>query len=1026
MTDGLGEQSLDAASAAFVDWMDRQVTSAGRGDGLMELDVDPARTFWLGRLAPEASVQSSGLGERGERLDPCAVGMRVAPVAAAPWSLIATVGMTAWIKDPAGSGDDAMWQKLAPVRADVSCRLNADEIEASFGREELAEALTQAGAEGLSAEVRVELERHHGRPELVVTLVNTSPEPDVGRSSDAHLFETSLGIAELPTEPFLLASLPDSYRYERRVPALGINCGVDVRHGPQQLVTTDTVVADRGRPAYWNSSSPAPDLSFSALAANPLPSLRQLVELLSEWNEEHWGAELQRRADAEEWEPLTRERAAADRAEVVDESDRLRRGIEILADPEHDSVLQAFRAMNRSMAHASRGKYDRWRPFQVGFLLGTLRYLVEPQEENEIVDTVWFATGGGKTETYLGLLLMNAFHDRLTGKSTGLTAWSRFPLRMLSLQQTQRFADALAGAELVKRSLKIPGAPFSLGFFVGQAGTPNRLKLEPEEGDPSVYDEAMPRHYQVLLQCPFCFSSAIEMRFDRATWRLVHACTAEGCPWTRPELPFYVVDEEIYRFLPTVVIGTLDKAASIAIQAAMRGLVGPPSGLCKGQGHGYTYAIRGSKPNGCLVPGCTASVGPLPQVPELYAPRLRLQDELHLLRDSLGAVDSHYESLLDHLQGFYTSDRAKVVASSATLQGYQRQVDILYQRSGRVFPQPGPSSDQSFWSRDTRRPLRRFVAVAPRGLTLEFVNDRIVAVVQQSVRRLIEGPEREIVLAEAGIEARHGDDLLRLYGTTVVYGSTLYDVEASMRSLDSNVDVAPMNSAMLTGQTDFDDVRDILDRLEHPEPEFADRIHVVAASSMLSHGVDISRFNVMIMLGLPLTTAEFIQTTARTGRTFPGLVYVLHKIARERDAGAFRQFRSFVSQGDRFVEPIPITRRSRRVLGLTIPGLVEARRLQLFEPASPGQQLTTIARLRKHLDTIEHGRAEEAAAIVDLLGYEGDLDELLRTDIDAWLKTWGDNLDDPAFTGRFPNELSPSGSVMISLRDVEESAPIHD
>jgi hypothetical protein len=491
-------------------------------------------------------------------------------------------------------------------------------------------------------------------------------------------------------------------------------------------------------------------------------------------------------------------------------------------------------------------------------------------------------------------------------------------------------------------------------------------------------------------------------------------------------LPFYIVDEEVYRFLPTVVIGTLDKAASISMQAAMRGLVGSPLGLCTGTGHGYTYAPRSDKPKGCLVPGCSAGARELPQAKELFAPRLRLQDELHLLRDSLGAVDAHYESVLDHLQGALSPTRAKVVASSATLQGYDRQVDVLYRRSGRVFPQPGPSASESFWSRQTPSLLRRYVAIAPRGLTLEFVNDRTVSVVQSSVRRLVDPETREVVLKEAGVETRHADELISLYGTTVVYGSTLYDVEASLRSLDSNVDVAPLRSAMLTGGTDFDQVRETLHELEHPPEDFNQRIHVIAASSMLSHGVDIARINVMVMLGLPLTTAEFIQTTARTGRSFPGLVYVLHKIARERDAGTFRQFSTFVSQGDRFVEPIPITRRSRKILGLTMPGIVEARRLHLLEPRAPGQRLTTIAKLREYLTTVGYEPRDEANLIGGLLGYEDDLDVLLENDLEQWLRIWDANLKDHAFTGKYPNELSPTGGVMISLRDVEESAPIHD
>ena len=161
--------------------------------------------------------------------------------------------------------------------------------------------------------------------------------------------------------------------------------------------------------------------------------------------------------------------------------------------------------MNRAILHSAKGRgFDSWRPFQVGFLLQALPFLSDPTNEVGVVDTVWFATGGGKTETYLGLLVTTALHDRLTGKVTGVSAWSRFPLRMLSLQQTQRFAEALAGAELARRAEGIEGAPISLGFYVGSSSTPNRIPVEAREGSPDPDDESMPERYKVLRACPFC------------------------------------------------------------------------------------------------------------------------------------------------------------------------------------------------------------------------------------------------------------------------------------------------------------------------------------------------------------------------------------------------------------------------------------------------------------------------------------------------------------------------------------------
>jgi hypothetical protein len=1026
MTQSDGLQTFDGACLRLIDWLDGRVLAAGRGDETDQLDVEPGSTFWLGRLAAEEEVRQNPIGDRAERLDPCAIGIRLRPAGPAPWTLTATASLRAWIKEPADQAPDPTrpWRRLERINVPVTLALLPDQAEATGGKQEIAAELSRCGAAGLSAEVRIQIEEWRARPELVVELVNTSPA-DGGPLKDTHLYEVSLEVSGLATEPFILESLPDSFRYDRRIPAYGINVGVEaVPDRPGTFRTVDALTVDTRRPAYWNSPLPEPDLRFENLAEDPNGPLQELLIALAAYNDLHWSpAALDRRERSEGWDPAMRRRADDAAEAVAAEMSRLQSGVQLLRD---DSVLRrAFCLMNRAILHSARGRgYDRWRPFQVGFLLQSLSFLSDPQHEPDVVDTVWFATGGGKTETYLGLLVTAAIYDRLTGKTTGVTAWSRFPLRMLSLQQTQRFADALAGAELVRSAERIGGAPISLGFYVGAGGTPNRIPVEARDGEPDPDDVAMPARYQVLTACPFCGYQVLRMRFDRRLWRLCHECPNGDCPWPEQALPFYVVDNEIYRFLPTVIVGTLDKAASIGMQAAMRGLTGAPLGMCDQPGHGYCYAPRKSFPHGCLVPDCPGTRVALPMPAGRFPPSLRLQDELHLLRDSLGAVDSHYESLLDHLQRELGAPRPKIAASSATLTGYERQVDVLYQRTGRVFPQPGPRAGESFWSRPTSAVLRRFVAVAPRGVTLEFVSDRTANIMQESVRKLLSAETRQDVLDGAGIAPEHAERLVSDYGTDVIYGSTLYDVEAAQRSLDSNASVA-INSEQLTGQTAFDDVRAILGRLENPESDFSDRIHVIAASSMLSHGVDVSRLNVMTMLGLPLTTAEFIQTTSRIGRNRPGLVHVLLKIGRERDAEAFRHFDSFVRQGDRFVEPIPITRRSRRVLALTMPGIVEARRLLLLEPRSPGQSLTTLNKLRAFVASSGTTPAGEAASIAELLGFTGQIDELLREEIRQWLSTWFANLEDPASSVKWPPELGPT-SPMRSLRDVETSAPIHD
>lgn len=1008
------------AQTRFVDWLDSQVTAEGRGDRDDVLDADPAGVYWLGRLAPESEAATV---RRERRMDPCAIGLRVRPEGEGPWTLRARVRALAWNQVRGSEGRGEKWEKTASIDVVLPIEVPLGAAGAAFGGRQIAEALDSAGAVGSCAEVRVTDESWRGSPELVVELVNTTPEGSRQRG-ERHLFEVELTVLDLLTTPFLLESLPESFRYDRRLPAIGINCGVAVRSA-NELVTTDQVVVDRYRPEYTFERTDARllPLTFENLAQEPVATLARLVEAYEAWGLEHWSSEaLQHRAAEESWKPEMLQEAVGAAAEHTAELQRLRAGVVVL---ERDAdVRQAFQLMNRAMRRAARGRYAGWRPFQIGFILSVLPSLVNEGEDWQQVEIVWFATGGGKTETYLGLLVLAAFYDRLRGKLAGITAWSRFPLRMLSLQQTQRFADALAAAELVRRECTIGGEPISLGYFIGAGATPNEVPTAPTDHNPIDVDEPrMADRYQVLTACPFCGSKEIRMKFHRGDWTLRHLCVATGCPSEGKPLPVYVVDQEIYRFLPTVVIGTLDKAALIAMQGGMRGFFEGPAGRCSRPGHGFTYAKRAKRPTGCLVPDCPGDTTPLAARDRArFAPSFRLQDELHLLRDSLGAVDSHYESLLDALQTELTGQAPKIIASSATLTGFERQVEVLYNRRGRVFPVPGPSARESFWSRETDRLLRRFVAVWPRGVTLEWVSDRTTTILQQSVRRLLDEPQA--VCAQAGVDLVHVPMLLNLYGTHVVYGNTVRDVEAARRSLGTQVPVSPLNAAQLTGQTPFEEVRETLQRLLRPESNFLERLHIVTASSMISHGVDVDRLNVMTVLGVPLTTAEFIQATARVGRAHPGLVYVIHKIGRERDSAVFSQFRPFIEQGDRFVEPIPITRASRRVLELTTSAAIESRRLFVHEPRSAGGRLTTVDLLRKFTTQTGLTAEEEARACAAALGV-AEQHHLAFSDVSRQLETYFMRLENPGDGAKWPNQLL-ARAPMRSLRDVEAQIPVSD
>src|SRR5207302_4565969 len=156
----------------------------------------------------------------------------------------------------------------------------------------------------------------------------------------------------------------------------------------------------------------------------------------------------------------------------------------------------AFEGMNRIFQRTSR--FDSWHLFQIVFIVSQLPALAIREgivagewptgiarswdDVLNWADVLWFPTGGGKTEAYLGLISCAALYDRLRGKSFGVTAWLRFPLRMLSVQQLQRAAVVLWETEQERRSMlgdaSANSEPISLGYFVGRSSTPNQLRSD--------------------------------------------------------------------------------------------------------------------------------------------------------------------------------------------------------------------------------------------------------------------------------------------------------------------------------------------------------------------------------------------------------------------------------------------------------------------------------------------------------------------------------------------------------------------
>ena len=363
--------------------------------------------------------------------------------------------------------------------------------------------------------------------------------------------------------------------------------------------------------------------------------------------------------------------------------------------------------------------------------------------ERERVDVVYFPTGGGKTEAYLAVTVFHCFFDRLRGKSAGVAVWARFPLRLLTVQQMQRFADVLGMAELVRLEQGDPRlnsadvAGFAVGYFVGQGGTPNELK-EPQPGQPpnadwSKAEDAVARQqWKTIMQCPACKTPSVTVDFDNSSVRLLHKCTNSTCRFPRGVIPVVVVDNEIYRYLPSVIVGTIDKLASLGNQRKFSLILGEIDGACRE--HGY-YKGRCCQSN-CRDPRLLD----LGRPSGASGPTMFVQDELHLLREGLGTFDSHYETFTQHiLREFGQELPLKIIASSATIEEFERQIEHLYGRErslSRVFPGAGPALGRSFYAETLDYPQRIYTGIIPHNKTIFNAILELLAYYQEVIQDL--------------------------------------------------------------------------------------------------------------------------------------------------------------------------------------------------------------------------------------------------------------------------------------------------
>jgi hypothetical protein len=612
-----------------------------------------------------------------------------------------------------------------------------------------------------------------------------------------------------------------------------------------------------------------------------------------------------------------------------DAEQRMRSAISLMADD--PDALMAFKFMNLAMADQRRASLEAahyratgtrskpeeipaWRPFQLAFILLNLVGLARADSpDRQLVDLLWFPTGGGKTEAYLGLAAFAIGYRRLTIGARdipflqGVTVLTRYTLRLLTTQQFERAAALVASCELLRR--KKPAlwgnAPMSIGLWVGEGASPNTFDAAVQKADEARRQpNSNQSHPFVLRNCPWCgqglpFPSAFAL--EPASRKLTVTCTYGGCPFSKhPGLPVQVIDEQVYREPPEILLATVDKLARLPWVGESASLFGRAANLC-GE-HGYFATLEEHRRR--FGKACEIAEAPTNRGVELV-----IQDELHLISGPLGSLVGLYEIAAEFLAG-RSGDPPKVVASTATIRSATDQVRALYGRMERLFPPPALNAFDTFFAQPAAAaelPGRLYVGLTAPGTSMK------TALIRTYSSLL------------AGVLALSTDEKDDAYWTLVGYFNSLRELGGAVSFLQDDI---PSRLAALARAGDYPkredlqyeeltsripsaEIPDRLRRMEQPRA-VASALDVLVATNMISVGVDVERLGLMVVAGQPKGTAEYIQATSRVGRSYPGLVVTAYNWTRPRDLSHYESFQTYHSAIYRHVEATSVTPLSPR------------------------------------------------------------------------------------------------------------------
>lgn len=767
---------------------------------------------------------------------------------------------------------------------------------------------------GGRAELRVFIRMAGGHRIATVALVNCAQTPeDKPVATEKILFQVgmtctpSLGVPAYPDPPTIS---PDPEAEElalqyRELPAfaVGHGCGVywpDPSVERVSHVAVDFLPAVEVPPVTTQieslSGSVKEALSLKNLQStsfDPIPAFRELVTAYTDWRDTIF-------------DHTVDDRFLPAKARIIERIDqiieRMADGISLLeSDSKARGVFQlANRAMLISLARSNNIR-DRdgamgftdvdtarldtksvvWRPFQLAFFLISLRGLWEPAHASrEIVDLIWFPTGGGKTEAYLGVAAFEMIRRRLIEgpRGRGTAVIKRYTLRLLTIQQFERAGGLICALETMRRNGEIDDPhPFSLGLWVGQDSSPNDGKKALDDLQKILATAGRVDGVKVpLKQCPVCGTPIVpESKAEGPAGVGIRQkgngtelfCSHSSCPF-HSRLPISFVDTDLYASPPTLLLGTVDKFAMLAWRHEARAFFGTDH--------------------------------------EVLPPSLIIQDELHLISGPLGTLAGIYEAAIDRIISSL-GHPAKYICATATIRRSDDQIRKLYGRQGALFPPAGLSASNSFFSKtstDKKERGRLYIGAMGQGHTPTFSN--VIA--------------SAALLAAGGVMRERAGDVVDTWWTVVAYhnskrelGKTLSlardDIPGRLKALGEQRHVTASRVNELSANLKDSEIPEALHRLSVALPE-KHTLDFVACTNMLSVGVDVSRLGLMLVNGQPKTVSEYIQASSRVGRSSkrpPGIVLSLFSPTKPRDRSHYEFFRHFHKAFYRHVEPTSVT-----------------------------------------------------------------------------------------------------------------------